>query len=195
MPETTAFARARLLLPPLAAMGLVILASNILVQYPVQGLVAGLNLAEWLTYGAFTYPFAFLVTDTTNRLFGPAAARRIVYAGFALGVVLSLVFADARIAAASGTAFLVAQLLDVTVFDRLRRMSWWKAPLASSLLGSAVDTALFFAIAFAGTGLPWTSWAAGDFVAKLLMALVLLPVFRALVAVYPRALRDGQPAA
>ncbi len=186
--------RAALLLPPMAAMGLVILASNILVQYPIRMTVGGLDLAHWITYGALTYPIAFLVTDTTNRLFGAPAARRVVYVGFAIGVALSLALAPARIALASGTAFILAQLLDVFVFDRLRRMSWWKAPFVSSLLGSATDTALFFSIAFAGTAVPWVSLGFGDFLAKLSMAIVLLPAFRALVAAYPRALRGGQPA-
>ena len=186
--------RAVLLLPPMAAMGLVILASNILVQYPIRMTVGERDLAHWITYGALTYPIAFLVTDTTNRLFGAAAARRVVYVGFALGVALSLALAPVRIALASGTAFILAQLLDVFVFDRLRRMSWWKAPFVSSLLGSATDTALFFSIAFAGTTVPWVSLGFGDFLAKLAMAILLLPAFRALVAAYPRALRAGQPA-
>ncbi len=171
-----------LLLPPVVAMALVILLSNELVQHPIN---------DWLTWGAFSYPIAFLVTDTTNRLLGAASARRVVYVGFALGVALSLLV-DIRIAVASGSAFLVAQLLDVWVFDRLRRQTWWKAPLVSSLLGSAVDTALFFTLAFAATGLPWVTWALGDFAAKLFMAATLLPVFRLIVAYYPASLRSAE---
>ncbi|MBP5857909.1 queuosine precursor transporter [Marivibrio halodurans] len=186
--------RAGLLLPPMLAMGLVILAANILVQYPIQATVGGLNLADWLTYGAVSYPIAFLVTDTTNRLFGAGAARRVVYVGFAVGVILSLIFAPTRIAIASGSAFLLAQLLDVTVFDQLRAKSWWKAPFVSSFLGSAVDTALFFSIAFAGTSVPWVSLGFGDFLSKLAMALLLLPAFRAIVAFYPRTLRAAEAA-
>ena len=168
-----------LLLPPVAAMALVIVLSNELVQHPIN---------DWLTWGAFSYPIAFLVTDTTNRLLGAGSARSVVYVGFAVGVLLSLLV-DVRIAIASGTAFLIAQLLDVWVFDRLRQQSWWKAPLVSSLLGSVVDTALFFSIAFAATGLPWVTWALGDFGAKLFMAATLLPVFRLIVAYYPQRLR------
>ena len=156
-----------------AAMTVVVTVSNILVAYPLN---------DWLTWAAFTYPLSFLVTDLTNRRLGPGQARRVVYAGFALALALSWYFAGWRIALASGSAFLVAQLLDVAVFDRLRAGIWWRAPLVSSSLGSAVDTVLFFAIAFAGTGLPWVSWAAGDFAVKLLMALSLLIPFRALSA-------------
>ncbi len=156
----------------IVAMGLVVLASNIAIGYPIN---------DWLTWGTFTYPFAFLVTDLTNRLFGPAAARRVVYAGFVTGVVLSLIFANPRIALASGSAFLAAQLLDVAIFDHLRQSTWWKAPLISTVLASAVDTALFYSLAFAGTDTPWDSWAVGDFLAKLLMAAVLLVPFRFLV--------------
>lgn len=167
---------------PVVAMALVILLSNIAVQYPVMFVLpngeAGLDLTDWLTWGAFTYPIAFLVTDTTNRVFGFAAARKVVYAGFVIGVALSYYFADPRIAVASGSAFLLAQILDVVIFDRLRKATWWKAPAISSLIGSAVDTALFFSIAFAGTGLPWIGWAVGDFAAKLLMIALLLYPFK-----------------
>ena len=151
------------------AMTLVVVASNILVQYPVN---------DWLTWGAFTYPVAFLVTDLANRRLGPAAARRVVYIGFALAVVCSAVLATPRIAIASGTAFLAAQLLDVLVFDRLRRGNWWRAPLVSSVLGSTLDTALFFTLAFAATGLPWIGWAIGDLAVKLTVALAMLLPFR-----------------
>tara|TARA_R110001583_G_scaffold165295_1_gene317866 strand:- start:25489 stop:26088 length:600 start_codon:yes stop_codon:yes gene_type:complete len=165
------------------AMAVTVVASNILVEYPLPGV-----LADWLTYGAFTYPVAFLVTDLTNRARGAQAARVVVLAGFAIAVVLSLIFADTRIALASGTAFLIAQLLDVTVFDKLRQASWWKAPLVSSGIGSLVDTTLFFSIAFVGTGLPWDTWAMGDFSAKIIMALTCLAPFRLLMAVVtPRA--------
>ena len=180
------------LLPAIGAMSVIILASNILVEIPVQGMIGGFNVADWVTYGAVTYPVAFLVTDTTNRLFGARAARLVVLAGFCFGVILSLILADLRIAIASGSAFLVAQLLDVYVFDRLRHGAWWKAPFLSSLAGSALDTALFFSIAFVGTGLPWQTWAMGDFVIKLAMAVLLLPTFRALMAILPSRERDGE---
>lgn len=169
----------RLLLPPLLAMALVIVLSNELVRHPIN---------DWLTWGALSYPLSFLVTDTTNRLLGSESARRVVALGFVLGVLLSLLV-DVRIAVASGTAFLVAQLLDISVFNRLRQATWWKAPLVSSIVGSAVDTALFFSLAFAGTGLPWVTWAWGDFGAKLAMAATLLPVFRLVVAYYPASWR------
>ncbi len=154
------------------AMILVVTGSNIAVQYPIN---------DWLTWGAFTYPVAFLVNDLTNRTLGPAVARRVVYVGFVLGVVLSIYVAGWRIGLASGGAFLVAQLLDVQIFDRLRRSAWWRAPFVSSTLGSALDTALFFSLAFAGTGLPWVTWAIGDYGVKLAMALGLLIPFRALM--------------
>jgi uncharacterized PurR-regulated membrane protein YhhQ (DUF165 family) len=166
------------LLVPIAAMSLVILVSNELVNHPIN---------DWLTWGAFSYPISFLVTDMTNRLFKARAARRVVYVGFALGVALS-VLVDVRIAIASGSAFLIAQLLDIYVFNILRNLSWWKAPLTSSVVGSAIDTALFFTIAFAYTDLPWATWAVGDFGAKLLMAWLLLPVFRILVRYYPKSI-------
>lgn len=162
----------RSLATAMAAMAAVVAASNWLVQFSIN---------DWLTWGAFTYPVAFFVNDLTNRRLGPAAARRVVYVGFAMGVLLSAIFATPRIAAASGTAFLVAQLLDVRVFDRLRRRAWWMPPLASSLLGSVVDTVLFFSLAFAGLGLPWITWAVGDFGVKMTMALLLLVPFRGLL--------------
>ncbi len=169
---------------PVAAMIVVVVASNLLVQYPIN---------DWLTWGALTYPISFLVTDLTNRRFGPARTRRVVYVGFALAVVLSVVVAGPRIAAASGGAFLCAQLLDVAVFDRLRRMVWWRAPLVSSFLASAVDTALFFSLAFAGTGLPWVTWGVGDFGVKVAMALGMLIPFRALMR-YVAARSATEPA-
>lgn len=157
-----------------AAMSALVATSNVLVQYPIN---------DWLTWAAFTYPACFLVTDLTNRALGPVAARRVVYVGFALGVVLSVSLATWRIGLASGTAFLVAQLLDVRIFDRLRQAAWWRAPLVSSSLASALDTALFFSLAFAGTGVPWVTLALGDFVVKLAMALAMLLPFRALMPV------------
>ena len=170
------------LLPSIAAMAVIVVASNILVQYPFTAF----GLGDILTWGAFSYPFAFLVTDLTNRWFGPAKTRLVVCVGFALAVVLSLVFADPRIALASGSAFLSAQLLDVTVFNRLRAGSWWRAPLVSSSVGSALDTAVFFSLAFAGTGLPWQTWALGDFAVKMLIALAsLLPYAGLMNAVKP----------
>jgi hypothetical protein len=162
----------RLLAWPAAAMVGIVAASNFLVQFPIN---------DWLTWGAFSYPFAFLVTDLTNRRFGPAAARRVIYVGFAIGVALSMILATPRIAIASGTAFLVAQLLDVTVFNWLRRQAWWRAPLASSTLGSTVDTGMFFGIAFIGTGLPWFTWALGDLAVKFGFALFCLAPYRALM--------------
>ncbi|MEQ8396483.1 VUT family protein [Thalassobaculum sp.] len=165
------------------AMGLVVLVSNIAVGYPIN---------DWLTWGALTYPLAFLVTDLTNRILGAAPARRVVYVGFAVGVLLSIVFADLRIALASGSAFLLAQLLDIWIFDRLRRQSWWKAPIVSSLIASALDTAVFFTAAFAFTALPWVTWALGDYAAKLAMAALLLAPFRAVLAALPVEWRQSE---
>jgi len=176
---------------PVAAMGLVIVASNKLVQYPVQTSLGGLDLAGILTWGAFTYPAAFLVTDTTNRIYGAGSARKVVYVGFVFGLVLTIMFDELRIACASGTAFLIAQLLDIQIFDRLRQLQWWKAPIASSFLGSLVDTITFFFLAFAGTGLPWASWALGDFGAKLVMIAVLLYPFKLLVTLFTRGIRSA----
>ena len=200
-----------------AAMCAVVAASNYLVQFPVQARFGGINLADLLTWGAFTYPVAFLVTDLTNRRFGPGAARIVVLAGFALAVVWSIFLASPRIAIASGTAFLTAQLLDVAVFDRLRERRWWQAPLVSSVIGSVVDTILFFSIAFApafavfdtGLGLEdgslgfavpflgvggqsplWVSLAAGDLLVKLLVGLGMLLPYGLLLG----ATRPPQPA-
>lgn len=169
---------------PVAAMAFVVVASNILVQHPFTPF----GLADYLTWGAFSYPFAFLVTDLTNRRFGPAAARRVVYAGFAIAVALSIWLATPRIALASGTAFLTAQVVDVWIFHRLRRHAWWRAPLVSSLIGSTVDTALFFSLAFAGSGvgeadywglvLPvWVAWAVFDWLVKVVHAVAMLGPF------------------
>ena len=155
------------------AMTVIVVSSNVLVQYPIN---------DWLTWGAFTYPVAFLVTDLTNRALGPARARQVVYAGFALAVVLSIYFATYRIALASGTAFLIAQLIDVRLFDRLREAGgWWTAPLISSTVASVIDTVLFFSIAFSGSGLPWITLAVGDFAAKMCVALAMLIPFRTLM--------------
>jgi hypothetical protein len=165
---------ARELWLPVAAMIAIVVASNVAVQYPIN---------DWLTWGAFTYPVSFLVTDLTNRHFGAAKTRRVVYAGFAAAVLLSVYFAGWRIALASGSAFLAAQLLDVFVFDRLRRQAWWKAPFISSFFASALDTALFFGLAFAGTAVPWVTLGLGDFAVKLFMASTLLVPYRLLMAV------------
>lgn len=153
----------------------VVTASNVLVQFPINDL---------LTWGAFSYPFAFLVTDLTNRSVGPGRARKVVLVGFAVAVVLSAWLATPRIAAASGTAFLVAQLLDIAVFDRLRRASWWKAPLASSMLASIADTALFFSLAFYATPVPWVTLAIGDMGVKAAMAGFMLAPYWGLKRLY-----------
>jgi len=168
----------RSLLLPVAAMAALVVASNVLVQQPLPFW----GLGDWLTWAAFTYPVTFLVTDLTNRRFGAAAARRVVYAGFAVAVALSALLAEPRIALASGLAFLLAQLLDVQVFDRLRRAAWWQAPVVSSVAGSALDTGVFFAVAFAGTGVPWLTLALGDLAVKLAMAAVMLAPFRLALA-------------
>jgi uncharacterized integral membrane protein (TIGR00697 family) len=198
----------RILLPGVLAMATIVVASNILVQYP---------LGSFLTWGALTYPFAFLVTDLTNRLEGPAAARRVVLAGFLVGIVCSFIgtriigefgpLVTFRIAVGSGLAFLCAQLLDIAVFNRLRQGTWWRAPLVSTLVSSTLDTAIFFTVAFSavlivlepandvswatgaapllGLGLEapfWVSLAVGDWLVKLLLALVALLPFRLAVA-------------
>ena len=167
--QTVMMLKQKSLITLIIGMALVVVISNIAVSYPIN---------DWLTWGALTYPIAFLVTDITNRLFGVARARTVVYAGFLIGVILSLWAADMRIALASGSAFLIAQLLDITIFDKLRQKTWWKAPLISTIISSAVDTLLFFSIAFVATGLPWVTWAIGDYGAKLAMAAILLMPFR-----------------
>jgi uncharacterized PurR-regulated membrane protein YhhQ (DUF165 family) len=178
---------------PMLAMTVLIAASNFLVQFPIDlGIVLGLPLL--ITWGAFTYPATFLVTDITNRRYGPEVARRVVYIGFACGVVLSVVFATPRIALASGTAFLVAQLLDVTVFNWLRRQSWWRAPLFASLLGSVVDTGVFFSFAFAGTAVPWHLLASSDLVVKLAYALFALIPYRVYMSLVRPAWAEPRPA-
>ena len=165
-------------------MGFVVLISNFLVQFPVKYY----GLENILTYGAFSYPIAFLITDLANRSFGKTIARKIVYFGFTIGILFTLIFStnfsdliSVRIAIGSGTAFIVAQLLDVQVFDRLRRKTWFVAPLFSSLIGSTVDTFLFFSISFYGTGVPWITLSLGDFGVKIFIALIMLIPFRLLL--------------
>ena len=165
-------------------MGFVVLISNFLVQFPVKYY----GLENILTYGAFSYPIAFLITDLANRSFGKTIARKIVYFGFGIGLLFTLIFStnfsdliSVRIAIGSGTAFIVAQLLDVQVFDRLRRKTWFVAPLFSSLIGSTVDTFLFFSISFYGTGVPWITLSLGDLGVKIFIALIMLVPFRLLL--------------
>ncbi len=153
-------------------MGLVVVGSNILVQIPLN---------DWLTWGGLSYPVAFLVTDVLNRRFGPAAARRVVWVGFAAALIVSIWVASPRIALASGLAYLCAQLIDIRVFDRLRDGAWWRAPLISGVIGAVVDTAVFFSVAFAGTGTPWVTWLAGDLLIKLAVNISMLAPFRALM--------------
>ena len=162
-------------------MGLVVLTSNFLVQFPIKYY----GLEEILTYGAFSYPIAFLITDLANRSYGKSIAKKIVYIGFAIGVGFTLLFStnyadliSVRIAIGSGTAFLVAQLLDVHIFDKLRKKKWFIAPLGSSLIGSTVDTFLFFSISFYATGVPWITLSFGDLAVKILVALIMLIPFR-----------------
>jgi queuosine precursor transporter len=162
----------RTLRTPVLAMAAVIVLSNVVVQYPLN---------EWLTWGAFTYPLVFLVSDLTNRALGPQVARRVAWAGFAVAVVVSALLAPWRIALASGSAFLVSQLMDVAVFNRWRRAHWWKAPLIGSLIASVVDTMVFFFLAFSGTGMDWLKLAGGDVLVKAAMAVVLLAPYRALL--------------
>ena len=165
-------------------MGVVVLSSNYLVQFPIQYY----GLEEILTYGAFSYPVAFLITDLANRSYGKLVARKIVYIGFAIGISFTLLFStnfadliSVRIAIGSGTAFLVAQLLDVQIFDQLRKKKWFIAPLTSSLIGSTIDTFLFFSISFYATGIPWVTLSLGDLAVKILVALVMLIPFRILL--------------
>jgi queuosine precursor transporter len=196
------------LILPVIAMTLVVVASNILVQYPFEPF----GLGDYLTWGAFSYPIAFLVTDLTNRRYGPHVARQLVAVGFVFAVALSVYFATPRIALASGTAYLVGQLLDITVFNHLRRQAWWRAPFVGSIIGSALDTALFFSLAFAAIFphaidtalqtnpddlsymaeavsiaghivLRWQSLAIFDFSVKMIVALVALLPYGALMSV------------
>ena len=167
------------------SMALVVALSNYLVQFPVNYI----GLQDIFTYGAFSYPVAFLITDLANRKYGKIVARKIVYLGFILGVTLTLYFStdfsnliSKRIALASGSAFLIAQLLDVQVFDKLRKKIWFVAPLVSSLIGSIIDTFLFFSIAFYGTGVNWITLSLGDLFVKIFVALIMLIPFRILLS-------------
>ena len=165
-------------------MGLIVVASNYLVKFPIQYF----GLSEILTYAAFSYPITFLITDLANRAYGKIVARKIVYVGFFIGVLLTLListnFSDIisiRIAIGSGTAFFIAQNLDIKIFDMLRKKTWYIAPLTSSVFGSIVDTFLFFSIAFYATDIPWISLALGDLTVKLVIALLMLIPFRFLI--------------
>ena len=165
-------------------MGIIVVISNYLVQFPIQQF----GLSEILTYGAFTYPMTFLITDLANRAYGKLVARKVVYVGFIIGVLLTLFVStnfndiiSVRIAIGSGIAFFVAQNLDVQVFDRLRKRSWFIAPITSSILGSIADTFLFFSIAFYLTGVPWVSLALGDLAVKIFIAITMLIPFRLLI--------------
>ena len=168
-------------------MGVVVLSSNYLVQFPIN--YYGLN--DLLTYGAFSYPVAFLITDLANRSYGKFVARKIVYLGFLLGIGFTILFStdfadyiSIRIAVGSGTAFLIAQLMDVQIFDNLRKKKWFIAPLTSSIIGSTVDTFLFFSISFYGTSIPWFTLALGDLGVKIFVALIMLIPFRLLLKTF-----------
>ena len=165
-------------------MGAIVVASNYLVQFPIKYF----GLSEILTYGAFSYPITFLITDLANRAYGKIIARRVVYIGFVVGILLTLFvstnFTDIisiRIAIGSGVAFFIAQNLDVQIFDRFRRKSWYVAPLTSSTIGSITDTFLFFSIAFYASGVPWVTLALGDLIVKLIITLAMLIPFRLLL--------------
>ena len=167
-------------------MGLVVLSSNYLVQFPINYY----GLSEILTYGAFSYPVAFLITDLANRFYGKFVARKIVYIGFFIGIIFTLLFStdfadliSIRIATGSGVAFITAQLLDIQIFDRLRKKEWFIAPLTSSFIGSTVDTFLFFLISFYGTGVPWITLSFGDLVVKLFVSLLMLIPFKILLKI------------
>ena len=167
-------------------MGVVVLSSNYLVQFPINYY----GLSEILTYGAFSYPIAFLITDLANRFYGKFVARKIVYIGFFIGIIFTLLFStdfadliSIRIAIGSGVAFITAQLLDIQIFDRLRKKEWFIAPLTSSFIGSTVDTFLFFSISFYATGVPWITLSLGDLAVKLFVSLVMLIPFRILLKI------------
>ena len=167
-------------------MGVVVLSSNYLVQFPINYY----GLSEILTYGAFSYPVAFLITDLANRFYGKFVARKIVYIGFFIGIIFTLLFStdfadliSIRIAIGSGVAFITAQLLDIQIFDRLRKKEWFIAPLTSSFIGSTVDTFLFFSIAFYATGVPWITLSLGDLAVKLFVSLVMLIPFKILLKI------------
>ena len=177
----------RLFLSLSLMMGVVVLASNYLVQFPINYY----GLDQILTYGAFSYPIAFLITDLANRSYGKVVARNIVYIGFIIGISFTLIFStnfadliSIRIAIGSGTAFLVAQLLDVKIFDSLRKKQWFIAPLTSSIIGSTVDTFLFFSISFYATGVSWVTLSLGDLTVKILVALIMLIPFRLLLKTF-----------
>jgi len=166
-------------------MAFVVAVSNYFVQYPVKFF----NLENLLTYGAFTYPVSFLITDLSNRRYGKEGAKKVVYFGFALGVFLTFCFStdytdliSIRIAIGSGSAFLIAQMIDVNIFDRLRNRIWFTAPLVSSLIGSCIDTFLFFSISFYGTGISWVTLSLGDLLVKIFIALIMLIPFRILLS-------------
>ena len=168
-------------------MGVVVVSSNYLVQFPINYY----ELNEILTYGAFSYPVAFLITDLANRSYGKIVARKIVYVGFVLGIGFTILFStdfadyiSLRIAIGSGVAFLVAQLLDVQIFDKLRKKDWFIAPLTSSMIGSIVDTFLFFSISFYATGIPWVTLSLGDLAVKILVALLMLIPFKFLLKTF-----------
>ena len=165
-------------------MGAVVLTSNYLVQFPLKYY----GLEKILTYGAFSYPIAFLITDLSNRIYGKIVAKKIVFIGFAIGIIFTLLFStnfadliSIRIAIGSGTAFIVSQLIDIQIFDQLRRKKWFVAPLTSSLIGSSVDTFLFFSISFYATGIPWFTLSLGDLAVKIFVALAMLIPFRLLI--------------
>jgi uncharacterized integral membrane protein (TIGR00697 family) len=167
-------------------MGVVVLSSNYLVQFPINYY----GLSEILTYGAFSYPVAFLITDLANRFYGKFVARKIVYFGFFIGIIFTLLFStdfadliSIRIAIGSGVAFITAQLLDIQIFDRLREKKWFIAPLTSSFIGSTVDTFLFFSISFYATGVPWITLSLGDLALKLFVSLVMLIPFKILLTI------------
>ena len=168
-------------------MGVIVLTSNYLVQFPVKYY----GLREILTYGAFTYPIAFLITDLANRFYGKFLAKKVVYVGFIIGISFTLFFStnfsdliSIRIAIGSGIAFLVAQLIDVKIFDKLRKKKWYIAPLTSSIIGSTIDTFLFFSISFYGTGMPWITLSLGDLAVKILVTLLMLIPFRLLIGAF-----------
>ena len=177
----------KLFLPLSLIMGVVVLTSNYLVQFPINYY----GLEEILTYGALSYPIAFLITDLANRSYGKIVARKIVYFGFIIGISFTLLFStnfadfiSVRIAIGSGTAFLVAQLADIQIFDNLRKKKWYIAPLTSSVIGSIVDTFLFFSISFYATGVPWFTLSLGDLAVKILITLIMLIPFRLLLRTF-----------
>ena len=162
------------------AMVVIVASCNYLVQFPIN---------DWLTLGAFAYPLSFLVTEITNNFHGPKIARKVVYVGFFLAVILSTVLATPKIAFASGSAFLISQLLDIYIFNHLRKASWWFAPFFASLIASFVDTGIFFSLAFFGEPVPFVTWAIGDFLVKLSCDALMLIPFR--LAIRKQALANN----